>query len=70
MGFWAIVKLLLQYGPSLVALVIQIWKLISEATDTKDVERETLRHRLREAIDHFRKTRDKGPLEKLRDELK
>jgi hypothetical protein len=64
MNWVAIIMLLLQYGPAIVKLVMEIIALIKK-TRSHDKEPE-----LRESITHFKRTRDIEPLKRLRDELR
>jgi hypothetical protein len=73
-GFWQILFLLLRWGPSVYALVKEIIKLIElwrEKRPVADAGFEfAYTQQLDMALAHYKKTGDRAPLEKLRDNLK
>ena len=73
MGWLKIILLLIQYGPAIYQLVKQIIDLFKKIGESNEKSFQFSPYqqdiRLREALDYYKKTRDKEKLIKLRDEL-
>lgn len=69
MPVWlTIISLLIQYGPAIVHLVVQIWDLINHHAPASDVA--ALKAELDAAAKAYKATKDARPLEQLLQKLR
>lgn len=61
------ILLIIQYGPSIVKLILEIIAYFSDLTPEQRVEAE---HELKQAKSDYKLFRDRRPLERLRDKVK
>ena len=66
MGWLSIIMMIIQYGPAIYKLVKELIELIKKA---RKADQPALKAELKEAAEHYKKTKDKTVLERLRDRL-
>jgi len=71
MGFLQIIIMILKYGPAVFELISELWDLIKRIRGDKGkVSEAEAKRDLRDALQKYRRTGDRGPLRRLRDRLR